>query len=76
MGQNETVFVFDVLAKAASNVHGNCSIAALHRLTESETGLFRLNRARSLHRTSTLEHGICLSLSLVLAKFATGPRME
>jgi len=76
MGQNEAVFVFDVLAKAGSNVHGNCLIAALHRLTESETGLFRLNRAKGLHRTSTLEHGTGFSLSLVLAKFATGPRME
>lgn len=43
MDQTEVVSVFDVLTKAGSNVHGNCSKVVLHQVPESEASLFSVN---------------------------------
>ena len=40
MNTTKVVSVSDVLAEAGSDVHGNCSKAALHQVPESETSLF------------------------------------
>jgi mannose-6-phosphate isomerase-like protein (cupin superfamily) len=48
MDRTEVVSIADVLAKAASRVHGNCSKAVLHQVPESETSLFRVNPGEKL----------------------------
>jgi mannose-6-phosphate isomerase-like protein (cupin superfamily) len=48
MDRTEVVSVSDVLAKAGSNVHGNCSKAVLHQVPESETSLFSVNPGEKL----------------------------
>jgi hypothetical protein len=48
MDQMEVVSVSDVLLKAGSNVHGNCSKAVLHQVPESETSLFSVNPGQKL----------------------------
>ena len=40
MNRAKVVSASDVLAEAASDVHGNCSKAVLHQVPESETSLF------------------------------------
>jgi mannose-6-phosphate isomerase-like protein (cupin superfamily) len=48
MDGTEVVSVADVLAKAGTNVHGNCSKAVLHQVPESETSLFSVNPGEKL----------------------------
>lgn len=48
MDRTEVVSVSDVLAKAGSNVYGNCSKAVLHQVPESETSLFSVNPGEKL----------------------------
>src|SRR5271154_349457 len=48
MNRGEVVSVSDVLAEAGGDVHGNCSKAVLHQVSESETSLFSVNPGQKL----------------------------
>jgi hypothetical protein len=69
MDRTEVVSVTDVLAKAGSNVHGNCSKAILHQVPESETSLLNPGEKLAPHvHTRTWD---LFSWSLVQVKSAT-----
>jgi hypothetical protein len=76
MARTEVVSVSDVLAKAGSNVHGNCSKAVLHQVPESETSLFSVNPGEKLAPHLHTRTWDLFSWSPVLEKFTTGMRME